>query len=172
VAFWPTFSTRFPTWQSIAVAPVHEIEHTLKPIGLSKQRAPRLKGLATATAKTRGRFPTAREEIEALPSVGQYIANAIELFASGKPRPLIDANMARVLERFFGARKLADIRYDPYLQQLAHAVASGEDPKKTNWAILDFAAKVCTITNPHCGTCPLSAHCNYWQKLKHKYRER
>lgn len=27
--------------------------------------------------------------------------------------------MARVLERYFGPRKLADIRYDPYLQDLA-----------------------------------------------------
>ncbi len=30
-----------------------------------------------------------------------YIANAIELIGFGTPRPLLDVNMARVLERYF-----------------------------------------------------------------------
>ena len=35
--------------------------------------------------------------------------------------------MARVLERYFGPRNLADIRYDPYLQELAHKVVDADD---------------------------------------------
>jgi A/G-specific adenine glycosylase len=165
-AFWPTFLSRFPSWSSLAAANVEDIEAFLKPIGLSAQRAPRLKALATAIAARSGRFPSTRDEIEALPGVGQYVANAVLLFCFDKPHPLVDVNMARVLERFFGSRKLADIRYDPYLQQLAHAVISGKHPRHLNWAILDLAGKVCTITNPLCEQCPLLAHCIYGQKRK------
>ncbi|MFM7022382.1 MAG: hypothetical protein ACKOXB_05350 [Flavobacteriales bacterium] len=75
--------------------------------------------------------------------MGQYISNAVELVVYNKPSPLIDVNMARVLERFFGPRKMADIRYDPYLQELAYKVVNHKNAKEVNWAILDFAALVC-----------------------------
>lgn len=160
--FWPAFLCRFPSWVSLASATVEEISAVLKPIGLSSQRAPRLHALGTAIAARRGRFPTSREEIEALPGVGQYIANAVLLFCFHKAHPLVDVNLARVLERFFGPRKLADIRYDPYLQQLAHAVVSGPSPHKLNWLILDFAATVCRAPIPLCDLCALSAQCSYY----------
>lgn len=158
-AFWPSFINRFPNWQSIASAPLEEVERILKPIGLSKQRSPRLKALASIIAQRNGRFPRIREEIEGLPGVGQYIANAIELFSGDEARPLVDVNMARVLERYFGPRKLADIRYDPYLQSLAHRVVDGANPKDVNWAILDFAAVVCSVSRPNCAKCPLHQRC-------------
>ena len=165
-SFWRAFLSRFPSWRSLAAASVEEIETILKPIGLSAQRAPRLKALAAAIAARSGRFPATRDEIEALPGVGQYVANAVLLFCFDQPNPLVDVNMARVLERFFGSRKLADIRYDPYLQRLARAVVSGKHPRNLNWAILDLAASVCTITNPPCERCPLSPKCKYRQSTK------
>ena len=110
-------------------------------------------------AKKNGRFPRDREGIEALPGVGQYIANAILLLCHGKAQSLLDANMARVLERLFGPRELADIRYDPYLQQLALKVVQCKEAKDINWAILDVAATICLISNPRCDECPLISMC-------------
>ena len=69
--------------------------------------------------------------------------------------------MARVLERFFGPRQMADIRYDPFLQHLSRAVLSDGDPRIMNWAILDLAALVCKPRNPDCPRCPLKARCRY-----------
>jgi A/G-specific adenine glycosylase len=112
-------------------------------------------------ARRNGRFPTKREEIESLPGIGQYIANAIEVFCSNKRRPLLDVNMARVLERYFGPRKLADIRYDPYLQKLAHDVLPRKKIKEFNWAILDFGALVCKARNPACNNCSLAKKCKF-----------
>ena len=110
-------------------------------------------------AKKNGRFPRDREAIEALPGIGQYIANAVLLFCHGQPQPLLDVNMARVLERVFGPRKLADIRYDPYLQELARNVVRCKTSAKLNWAILDIAATVCLLRNPCCSECPLTSVC-------------
>ena len=94
-----------------------------------------------------------------MPAVGQYVASAVLLFCHERPEPLIDSNMARVLERYFGSRKLADIRYDPYLQRLARDVVGSDHPTLINWAILDFAALVCTPRNPRCQKCPLNRGC-------------
>ena len=117
-------------------------------------------------AKRGGRFPRTRGEIEELPGVGQYIANAILMFCQDEPQPLLDVNMARVLERFFGSRKLADIRYDPYLQKLAREVLPRKRYKEFNWAILDFASLICKARKPLCLKCPLEIRCRYFNQDK------
>jgi A/G-specific adenine glycosylase len=71
--------------------------------------------------------------------------------------------VARVLERFYGPRLLSDIRFDPYLQEVAHRVVACPAAKETNWAILDLAALVCK-TRPNCGVCPLRNRCRYVTK--------
>ena len=165
-AFWPEFIRRFPSWKAIASRPVRELHRALSPIGLANQRAPRLHSLAMLLGRTNGRFPRERVQVEGLPAVGQYVANAVSLFCHGKPAPLLDATMARVLERFFGERKLADIRYDPYLQSLAAHVVDDFRSRALNWAILDHGALVCRTKNPLCGQCSLASSCRYAQSRK------
>jgi A/G-specific adenine glycosylase len=136
--FFPVFIKKYPSWKKLATAGRKELEKTLKPIGLQKQRSVRLHAFSQEMKKRNGRFPIEREKIEEIPFVGQYIANAIELFVFNRPRPLLDVNMARVLEKRFGKRKLADIRYDPDLQKLAHKIVNHRKAKEINWGILDW----------------------------------
>jgi A/G-specific adenine glycosylase len=118
--------------------------------------------LAKEMVKRNGRLPQSREDLESIPFMGQYTANAVELVVFNKPSPLIDVNMARVLERFFGPRKMADIRYDPYLQKLAYKIVSHARTKEINWAILDFAAIICKARRPLCEGCFLNSKCNFY----------
>ncbi len=159
------FLKTFPSWQSIAKARMTRLENALKPVGLWRQRSQSLKRLSKAIIANGGDIPHIREEIDELPGVGQYIANAIELLLHKRPLPLVDVNMARVLERYFGPRKLADIRYDPYLQDLARKVVKCKDPVAINFAILDFAALVCKARNPLCAQCPLVKDCLYASRV-------
>lgn len=164
-AFWPTFIKRYPSWERLARSTIAEIRLELQPLGLSRQRAPRLHSLAKLMAARRGRFPNDRVEIEALPAVGQYVANAILLFASEERQPLLDTNMARVLERFFGARKLVDIRYDPFLQEVSRIVVNSNQCANLNWAILDLAAAICRPRHPCVLRCPLKERCKYARQI-------
>ncbi len=157
--FFDTFVGHYPSWKRLAEANESEIGHIIQPIGLWKRRAPVLKKLAKEMVRRNGRFPKTREKLEDLPGIGQYIANAIMLLCHGEPQPLIDVNMARVLERVFGPRKLVDIRYDPHLQGLSQLVVKHRQSKKINWAILDLAAEVCVISKPRCNECPLTPIC-------------
>jgi len=155
------FIEKYSSWKDIINADENELVEFLKPLGLWKRRLVSLKKLAKEIIKYGDDLPKDREKLEALPGVGQYIANAILLVCHGLPEPLLDTNMARVLERFYGPRKLADIRYDPYLQELSRRVVNCEDPKIINWAILDLAASTCKIKNPICESCPLSEKCSF-----------
>ena len=157
--FFPRFIDEFPSWKKIDSSNVARLQLYLQPIGLWRQRASSIKALAKAMVQANRRLPKARKEIEALPGVGQYITNAILLLCHGEAQPLLDGNMARVLERVFGPRKLADIRYDPYLQQLAFRVVQCDKSKELNWAILDLAASICLQREPRCNICPLESMC-------------
>lgn len=162
--FYLHFLKLYPSWTALAKEDINILEENLKPIGLASQRALRLQKLATIMVEKDGKFPTNRKDLEALPGIGQYIANAILLFAHGEKKPLLDVNMARVLERVFGVRKLSDIRYDPYLQKLSYKVVEHEEAVKINWAILDFAAILCKKNHPLCSNCLMKNYCLYYKE--------
>ncbi|RXK60657.1 hypothetical protein ESA94_09340 [Lacibacter luteus] len=162
--FYPQFIKDFPSWKALANTNLEKLETYLKPVGLYKQRSKRLVSLAQEMVKRKGRLPKERSELESIPFMGQYIANAVELIIFNQPSPLVDVNMSRVLERFFGPRKMADIRYDTYLQQLSYKIANHEQSKEINWAILDFAALVCR-PKPLCFMCPVNRRCKNFISL-------
>lgn len=164
--FYSFFIARFPTWGAIACASLPEVKGVLKPVGLYHQRAVRLKKLATEMVKRKGAFPRDRKELESIPFLGKYIANAVELLIFGIPSPLLDVNMTRVLERYFGKRQMADIRYDPYLQALATEFVTHPSSKKINWAVLDFASLVCKARKPLCPSCPINRKCLYYEHIE------
>ncbi|WP_332732638.1 hypothetical protein [Flavihumibacter sp.] len=163
--FYPSFISTFPSWYSLASARLEDIEESLRPIGLYRQRAARLQKLANEMVSRKGILPKNRSELEAISFMGQYIANAVEQIIFGQPTPLLDVNMARVIERVFEPRKLADIRYDPHLQQLSLKVIQHPLSLHLNWAILDFAALICTARIPKCLVCPINSICLYYKEL-------
>ena len=163
--FFNAFIKKYPSWKQLGNATEQELQNCLKPLGLYKLRGTGLYKLAKEMNKLHGRFPKDRSEIEKLPAIGNYISNAIELFIFKKPKPLLDVNMARVLERYFGPRQKLDIRHDSYLQELSEKVVNHTAIKKINWGILDFGAKVCLSKNPKCSSCILSKSCFFYSKL-------
>jgi len=138
------------------------LKEFIRPLGLYNQRGTRLYRLAQDLKKRNSRFPKERGQVEEIPMMGQYITNAYELYILCKKVPLLDVNMARLLERFFGERTLSDIRDDPYLQTLAYRVVNVKSSKELNWAILDYASIICKKQNPICTNCSLNSRCQYF----------
>ena len=159
--FLPIFFKKYPSWKQLSEATEDELKDFIKPLGLYQQRGARLFRLAQELKSRKGRLPADRNEVEELPMMGQYITNAFELYVLKKRAPLLDVNMARLLERFFGPRKMADIRHDPYLQTLAYRVIDFSNSKELNWAILDYASIICKLNSPKCEVCIIAKKCNY-----------
>ncbi|WP_181039948.1 hypothetical protein [Aureitalea marina] len=160
----PGFISSYPSWRSIANTELSALEDALKPFGLYRQRAKRLHSLSVEMVSRNGRLPRDYNSLIAIPMIGQYIAYSIMSVIHDQPYPMLDVNMARVLERYFGKRKKADIRYDPYLQELAFELVNIENSRQVNWAALDFAALICKARNPKCDECNLKNSCLYYLK--------
>lgn len=157
------FTNTFPSWGKINETSREKLESALKPFGLYRQKAKRLKALSNFMVNSGEQLPSNREKLEEIPLIGQYIASAILVYIKDKKAPLLDVNMARVLERYFEPRVKADIRYDEKLQGYAHSIIDHPSCKLINWAVLDLGSTICTKNNPSCERCPLSQQCNYYQ---------
>lgn len=160
-----SFTNKYSSWRKLANANEAEIIELMKPLGLWRIKSTAIKELARVINNRNGRFPSKREELEKLPCVGQYIASSILLFCYSKPEPLLDVNMARVLERYFGPRKKVDIRYDKYLQEISRKVVNDDKAEIINWGILDLASIICRVNKPICIDCPVESKCLYKKQL-------
>ena len=159
--FLPFFIAKYGSWRSICDTSEEDLQNTLKPLGLWRQRASSLRKLSNEMVIREGRLPRSRSEVALLPGIGHYLTNAIMLLCHDQPSPLLDSSMARFLVRFFGKRTLVDFRYDMYLNDLGQKLVDCEDPREMNWAILDLSALLCVPRTPLCKECPLTRNCNF-----------
>lgn len=164
--FYSRFMDRFPCWERLADAAPEELEEFLRPLGLWRRRAASLLGLAKYASATGGNFPKDPAKHVPIPAVGQYVSNAVLLFQHDKRMPLLDGNMARVIERVVRPRRLADIRHDPWLQAAARWLIRRGPATSINWAVLDFAAVVCRARSPRCDSCPIAGYCTFFQEVR------
>jgi A/G-specific adenine glycosylase len=160
VKVYEEFVKKYSTPAHLAEAEVSEVEELLRPLGLHKQRAKLLKQAAEVLCREYGcRVPETYEELRRLPGVGDYVASAVLLFAYGKPRPLVDVNVARVLCRLaLGEDPPRRYSEDEVVARLA---ASIEWSREVALALIDFAATICTAKSPSCGICPARGGCSY-----------
>lgn len=156
---YAAFTARFPTVESLSQANPDEVAETLRPLGLSFRARTFLDFARVVMDKHGGAIPLRAEDAVKLPGAGPYGASALEVFVAGRRLPLIDANIARVLSRVFGIGR-TDWRYATAddrraLYETAALCVGRGDPRRYHYALLDFAAKVCTAVNPACPDCPM-----------------
>jgi A/G-specific adenine glycosylase len=161
---YEAFLERYPSLEVLASASVEEVAQLLQPLGLSF-RAERLCRSAKIVAeKHRGIIPASEEELLSLPGIGKYSARAICANAFGQPSAVLDTNVARIFERFFGLQGERVKSRCKILWATADAIAPKKEVSRWNLTLLDFGALVCTARKPHCGECPLQKKCCYLTK--------
>lgn len=138
------------------LASTRAARRTMKAAGLS-HRANGIIAVARALVKGHGgRVPNKRDELLALPGVGNYLANAVLTFGFGHPASLLDSKTSRLIRRYAGTPLARDwqLRID------LHRMAGKQGPDVAfNAALLDLAETVCRSTKPTCDQCPLRTSC-------------
>lgn len=164
VAVYQAFIERFPDVQSLDEAPDEEVADVLRPLGLY-WRVANFKVLAhEIVSKHGGVVPRSREDLLELTGVGPYVADAVRCFAYGEPVALVDTNTVRVAARYFGFDYNPESRRKPAVQQAVAALIDEHRSAEANYALLDFAAQVCTARRPEHENCPLVEFCAYYRR--------
>jgi len=146
-----------------------ELEDLLRPIGMFRVRAKQLSAIAKAVADAGVEEIKNQEILESLPGVGQYIKNAVLCFAFGRPKPALDTNMIRVMQRIFGfVSRRSRPRDDPELWQFTETVVPEAECREFNWGVLDLASAVCQPKIPKCDVCSMKKICNYYKETSYE----
>jgi A/G-specific adenine glycosylase len=160
------FLRAFPSLRALAAADVSEVRRLWYPLGYNI-RPVRLHAIARETmARYGGRLPDDGDALRALPGIGRYTAGALLSFAYGRDAAILDTNVRRVLGRvFLGPRRLARVRGDRGLWELAESLVPPGRCYDFNQALMDFGATWCTPRAPRCGRCPMRTLCATYPAL-------
>jgi A/G-specific adenine glycosylase len=160
---YEAFLVKYPTLDTLAEASVEDVALLLQPLGLSF-RAERLSSSAKIiTDEYGGSIPALEAELLLLPGIGKYTARSICANAFGQASAVLDTNVARIIERFFGLQGERVKSRCKILWSAAEAIAPRKEVSRWNLTLLDFGAAICTARKPRCGECPLQEKCCYLQ---------
>lgn len=159
---YKTFIDRYPTLDKLADAKLEDLRAMLQPLGLFF-RAERLSQTAKILVENQREIPQQETELLKLPGIGKYTARAICSQAFGQPAAVLDTNVVRILERFFGIQGTRVKSRCKILWSAAETVAPDTEVGYWNLTLLDFGAKVCTARNPKCSQCLLARRCCWFK---------
>jgi A/G-specific adenine glycosylase len=158
---WQTWMQRWPSPAALAAESAGEAVRAWGRLGYPR-RALRLHATATAiTERHDGGVPASREELRALPGIGDYTSAAVAAFAFGVRAEVLDTNVRRVYARVFDGA--ADATGSPTVGERQDALARVPDeaPGRYGVAVMELGALVCTARAPACDACPVSSICRW-----------
>jgi A/G-specific adenine glycosylase len=158
--YYNRFVTRFPSVRDLAKAKPETVMKLWEGLGYYS-RARNLHAAAKEIVQRfDGRIPDTLEGLLSLPGIGRYTAGAILSIAFGKPAPILDGNVIRVLSRAF--RVTENVRRPETIRRLwlfAESILPKTNVRPHNEALMELGATVCRPRNPLCPQCPVSEFC-------------
>ena len=155
------FMATYPSIKVLAEAEIEELTALLQPLGMAFRAGRFLAAAKIAIAEHGGKIPDDETALLKLPGVGKYVARSILANAFGHPTAVLDRNVARILERFFGVEGGRVKTRDPMLWELSQEVAPADNVSRWKLTLIDFGAAVCTARTPCCTVCPLQQQCHW-----------
>ena len=143
------FLEQFPTLTHLAEAQEQAVLKAWEGLGYYS----RARNLHKAARQSAPALPAHYEGLLALPGIGQNTAHAILAFAFRKPVPVMEANVRRILYRFFAQKQATPQQ----LWELAFTLLDTAHPFEYNQAMMDIGAMVCTARSP-------PAMCVHWHR--------
>ncbi|KAK8087219.1 hypothetical protein PG994_002193 [Apiospora phragmitis] len=189
IDYWNKWMAKWPTIHDLAAAEPDEVLAAWRGLGYYS-RATRIheaSKIVCADEDMQGLLPGEVEKLQAhIPGVGRYTAGAISAICFGRPAPMVDGNVLRVLSRQLGL--LGDVKTDKAVIDLlwgaatalveavaqdAEQLSTGDDghalsdrPGRWGQGLMELGATICT-PNPNCSGCPISSSCcAYGEGLK------
>ena len=150
--------TKYPSLESLAKADLSDIEDIIHSIGLYKNKAKNLLGIAqTLVNKYDGVVPSDKDELQTLPGVGNKTAGVIRAEIFHIPDLPVDTHILRISKRF-GLAKEND---DPYeVEQKLKKIIDESRWIKTHHQLIHFGRYLCTARKPACESCKLAHICH------------
>ena len=156
---WTRFMARFPTVETLAVAPPADVLRAWRGLGYNRRAINLQRAARIIVDEHGGRVPPDLVSLEALPGVGPYTARAVAALAFGVPVGAVDTNVRRVLGRVVAGD--VGVLRQAEMQRVADAAVPADRPGFWTHALMDIGATLCNPRRPECEACPARPWCRY-----------
>jgi A/G-specific adenine glycosylase len=160
IPYYERWLARFPTVASVAAANLDQVLSLWQGLGYYSRARNLLAATQMVMEEFDGQIPDEVSQLKLLPGIGPYTAGAIASIAFGRPAPLLDSNVIRLLSR------LMDLEQDVTLTQTRRqlwAIAASLVPQDRagdhNQALMEMGQTICLPAVPLCHRCPLAKLC-------------
>jgi endonuclease-3 len=160
-----------PDWETVRDMPTAELVELIRSAGLANQKAPRIQHALRAITAERGAITldfladlpieAAKAWLMRLDGVGPKTAAIVLCFAFNRPAFPVDTHVHRVGQRIgFLPEGISAENAHPVME----AVAPPEDYYAFHLNLIQHGREVCAARSPRCEACPLTVHCDYYQR--------
>ena len=148
---------KYQDLNSLANADLKDIEDIIHSIGLYKNKAKNVIGIAKALVENYGGVvPSDKDGLQKLPGVGNKTAGVIRAEIFKIPDLPVDTHILRISKRL----KLASKDDDPYDVEMKLKRAFPKDSWiKLHHQLIHFGRYFCTARNPQCEKCKIAEFC-------------
>ena len=164
IPYYKRFIKKFKTLKKLAQADIKEVLPYWSGLGYYN----RIKNLhkAAKIIYKQKYFPKSYKRLLKLPGFGPYTSRAVSSLAFNENTTVLDANVIRVLCRYYGLKIYWwNTAERNNLQMLADQwTRNTKSPAEINQALMELGALVCLNRQPYCPACPLNKNC---QAYKH-----
>ncbi len=162
----------FPTWEAVMHAPTEAVIAAIKPAGLANQKAPRIQHVLREIYAQRGELnidfladvplDDAKAWLMQFNGVGPKTAAIVLCFAFNRPAFPVDTHVHRVGQRVgFLPEGISADKAHPVME----SIVPPEDHYAFHINLIKLGREICQARRPKCELCPLTAHCDYYQRL-------
>jgi A/G-specific adenine glycosylase len=160
--YFPRWVARFPDVFSLAQAPLEDVLKTWEGLGYYTRARNFHKGavyIAEHASSEKDPFPKTYEAWLKVPGVGPYTAAAVSSIAFAYPAGVVDANVLRVMSRFFCIEE--NIPAEKSKREIFRMISESfyeYHPGWVNQAWMELGS-LCCRPQPDCSVCPLEYAC-------------
>ena len=148
---------KYPTLKSIDEAPIEDIENCIKSLGLYKNKAKNIKGIAHALlTEFNGVLPSDKDLLQTLPGIGNKSAGVIRCEVFKIPDLPVDTHIIRISNRLGIANK-NDLPID--IEHKLKRLIPEDKWIKSHHQLIHFGRYFCTARSPKCEQCALKKYC-------------
>jgi endonuclease-3 len=153
----PGLFKAFPDAAALSRAEPAQVEELIKTIGMFRQKARNLVGLATRiTREHGGQVPRDLDALVALPGVGRKTANVVLGVAFGiASGVVVDTHVQRVSQRLGWTKHAEAVPIEQDLEALFPA----DTWIAASHVLIFHGRRVCTARTPACESCPVMKQC-------------
>lgn len=171
IPYFKRFIKKFPNVLSLKNANIDEVLTLWAGLGYYTRGRNLHRAAKIICDDFNGILPADRGALLTLPGIGRSTAGAIMALAFQQPHAILDANVKRVLCRFYAINGcLGESVVEQQLWKLAEALTPKQQTAEYTQAMMDLGATICTHSGAKCDICPVSCDCLSRKKgLQYQY---